>query len=130
MVVSRADYGPDEVVAARSVLVELVHLLGEYRDEIVIVGGWVPLLLLPESADRHVGTLDVDLALDHRTLQDASYKTIQELLLGRGYRQGSQPYIFHRDVPIGERLITVQVDLLAGEYEGAGKRCLGYPVLS
>jgi len=35
MVVSRVDYGPVEVAAARSVLIELVHLLGEYRDDIV-----------------------------------------------------------------------------------------------
>jgi hypothetical protein len=33
------DYSAEQVEAARSVLLELVHLLGEYRDDIVVVGG-------------------------------------------------------------------------------------------
>ena len=64
MVNSRADYPPDAVEAARSVLVELVHILGEYRDDMVIVGGWVPPLLLADSTG-HVGSTDVDIALNH-----------------------------------------------------------------
>jgi hypothetical protein len=69
----------------------------------------------------HVGSIDVDLALDHRKLQEASYRTIQQLLVSRGYRQGAQPFIFHRSVKAGAREISVEVDLLAGEYEGTGK---------
>jgi len=59
--VTRSDYTPDSVVAARSVLVELTHLLAEYRDDIVVIGGWVPTLLLGPSAADHVGTLDLRL---------------------------------------------------------------------
>ena len=40
--VTRQDYRAEGVEAARSVLVELVHLLGEYKDDIVLIGGWVP----------------------------------------------------------------------------------------
>jgi hypothetical protein len=46
MVDTRTDYHAEAVAAARAVMLELVRLLGEYRDEIVIVGGWVPDLLL------------------------------------------------------------------------------------
>jgi hypothetical protein len=46
------------VEVARSVLIELMHLLGEYRDDIVIIGGWVPELLLPQEPHRHVGSMD------------------------------------------------------------------------
>lgn len=46
MVDTRTDYPPDEVAAARAVMLELVRLVGEYRDDMVIVGGWVPELLL------------------------------------------------------------------------------------
>lgn len=121
MVASRVDYGRDEVEAARSVLVELIHLLGEYRDNIVVVGGWVPELLFHDSRVPHVGSMDIDLAMDHRALQDAGYKTILRLLLARGYRQGPQPFIFYRSVRRGDRDIVVEVDLLAGEYQGTGK---------
>lgn len=120
--VSRKDYTADGVEAARKVMIELVHLLGEYRDHIVIIGGWVPELLFPGKQPRHVGSMDVDLALDHRHLNEEGYKTIQDLLVGRGYRQGGdQPFIFRRDVKVNGRDITVQVDLLAGEYAGTGK---------
>jgi hypothetical protein len=65
----RIDYPPDAVAAAYSVLLELTRLLGEYRDGIVIIGGWVPALLLSGSAEPHIGSTDVDLALDHQRLQ-------------------------------------------------------------
>jgi hypothetical protein len=39
--ITRRDYTAEGVEAARSVLVELVHLLGEYKDDIVLIDGWV-----------------------------------------------------------------------------------------
>jgi hypothetical protein len=119
--VTRKDYLEEAVEAARSVMIELVHLLGEYRESLVLIGGWVPELLLPNRERPHVGSIDVDLALDHRTIHAEGYETIQELLLSRGYVQGKQPFIFLRKVRAGDREITVQVDLLAGEYQGTGK---------
>jgi hypothetical protein len=121
MAIGRTDYTADAVTAARSVLLELIHLLGQYRDDIVVVGGWVPELLFPQSQVHHIGSTDVDLALNHHTLQEAGYRTIKELLLARGYREGSQPFIFHRTVQQGSREIVVEVDFLAGEYEGTGQ---------
>ncbi|NJK76619.1 MAG: hypothetical protein HC942_24770 [Microcoleus sp. SU_5_6] len=53
--VDRRDYTAEAVAAAKSVLLELTRILGEYRNEIVVIGGWVPDLLLssnnPHSAD-------------------------------------------------------------------------------
>lgn len=122
MAVNRSDYGTEAVEAARSVMLELVRLLGEYHDDIVLIGGWVPELLIPAGAPPHVGSIDVDLALDHRAIQEPGYRTILQLLEARGYYQGAQPFIYLRDVPIGVgRHVTVQVDLLAGEYAGTGK---------
>ncbi len=120
--VTRTDYMGDAVEAARSVLLELTRMLGAYREQFVLVGGWVPELLLPEAEPKHVGSLDIDLALDHRKLAEPEYRTIHELLTARGYEQDDrQPFIFHRHVTVNDRGIRVQVDLLAGEYEGTGK---------
>jgi len=117
------DYSADQVEAARSVLLELVHLLGEYRDDIVVVGGWVPQLILPAGPEYHIGSIDVDLALNHRTLREAGYASIQALLLRRGYEQDSrQPFIFFRTVVVDGGAIRVEVDFLAGEYEGTGRK--------
>ena len=121
--VTRRDYGEPEVEAARSVMLELVRLLGEYGDDIVIVGGWVPALLIPQDEARHVGSIDVDLALNHKTIQDPGYMTICRLLTERGYkRDDDQPFIFWRTVRLGDKEFVVEVDLLAGEYEGTGKK--------
>lgn len=120
--VTRRDYTAEGVEAARSVLIELVHLLGEYKDDIVLIGGWIPEVLLPHSSSPHVGSMDVDLALNHLKIQEAGYKMIQDLLKSRGYEQGDQPFIFFRNLKVGAHDVKVQVDLLAGEYEGTSKR--------
>jgi len=120
--VTKKDYDAMQVEAAHSVMLELVRLLGEYRNDIVVVGGWVPALLIPQDKARHIGSIDVDLALNHKTLKDPGYKTICRLLEDRGYKQDDkQPFIFWRTVRVGNKDITVEVDLLAGEYEGTGK---------
>lgn len=119
--VTHRDYNREAVEAARSVLLEILHILGEYRGDIVLVGGWVPSLLCAPAESAHVGSLDIDLALDHRHLTEARYRTIQELLVSRGYEQGAQPYIFYRTIKVGERELRVEVDFLAGEYGGTGR---------
>lgn len=119
--VSRDDYPAPMVEAARSVMLELVRLLGEYREDMVIIGGWVPELLMPDADPSHVGSTDIDLALNHLKIQEAGYETIRKLLLSRDYREGPQPFIFYRDIVIDGETVTIQVDLLAGEYQGTGR---------
>lgn len=114
----RIDYTAAAVDAAKSVLIELMHILGEYRDDMVLVGGWIPDLLIPTSLERHVGSIDVDVALNHTELTEAGYRMIGEILLQHGYTQDQQqPFIFRKEV----RGQVVQVDFLAGEYGGTGK---------
>ena len=86
MVVKRTDYNAEAVEAARSVMLELSRVLGEYHNDMVIVGGWVPELLIEQAPHTHIGSLDVDVALNHRTLHEVGYKTILQLLLLHGYR--------------------------------------------
>lgn len=58
------EYTPRQVEAARRVLVDVGQVLASFGDAIVVVGGWVPDLLLPDRASAHIGSIDVDLALD------------------------------------------------------------------
>ncbi|TAK14588.1 MAG: hypothetical protein EPO32_01495 [Anaerolineae bacterium] len=120
---SKKTYPANEIDAAKSVLIELTHMLGEYRDSIVLVGGWVPEILLTDSAEPHIGSIDVDLALDHRKISEPGYKSILQLLQENGYEQsGDQPFTFLRTVPqSGANSIVVQVDFLSGEDGGTGR---------
>ena len=120
--IARREHTADTMEACRAVLIELVHLMGEFRDHMVVVGDWVPALLFPEAAEPYGGTLDIDLALDFRQIPDDSYRTILQTLSARGYRQEPvQPFRFSREVRlVGREPVVVEVDLLAGEYERTG----------
>jgi len=117
--VKQSDYKERKVNICFSVLLELMTILGEFRENIVIVGGNVPPLLLPEEKQKYPGTLDIDIALDFKNIDDNTYKTIVELLKERDYyqKEGSQPFQYYRSV----EEVTVKIDLLAGEYGGTGK---------
>ncbi len=121
--VSKSQYGEREVNACKAVLLELVHLLGVIKDEMVIIGGWTPTFLLPQSHDPHVGSLDIDVALDFSKIPDDTYQTILKAFLRRGYTQDKeQPFRFFRKVTIeGAEPVTVEVNLMAGEYGGTGR---------
>ncbi len=124
------DYTAEAIEACRGVLIEIVHLMGEYRDHLVVVGGWVPALRLADGPEPYVGTLDVDLAVDFQRFPDETYQSVLQALASRGYRQDrSQPFRFRREVPVvrGETIIVV-VDLLAGEYGGTGRSRRTQPV--
>ena len=125
------DYDSRAVEAARRVLLELTRVLGEYDKEIAVVGGWVPPLLMPEAG--HIGSTDVDLALDHEALQEPRYTTLRALLDRSGYyADEKQNYVFYRDVTLGDGLkpdpVVVEVDLVAAEYGLAGKKRQSQPV--
>ena len=94
MATTKTEYDHFLVEAARSVLLELSRLLSAYQEGIVVVGGSVPSLLFDQDKQEHIGTIDVDLALDHNSIQEIGYRSIMELLLKRGYCQSNQPYIF------------------------------------
>ena len=122
MAVTKVDYPDLAVRAAESVLLELVRILGEYLDHVVVVGGMVPKYLVTNAQEKHIGSIDVDLALDHRRFDEPGYQTLHKLLDEHDYRiDANHPYIYRRIVLIDGNEITVQVDLLSGEYGGTGR---------
>lgn len=62
----------------------LFYLLGGVAAKhLVIVGGLVPALLVPEAADAHIGSADIDLCLSLAITKGATreyYKSIEEIL--------------------------------------------------
>lgn len=56
---SSLDYSAGQKEAAYRILIELINLFDEYRDDIRIVGGWVPDLMFP--GEGHIGSVDVDI---------------------------------------------------------------------
>jgi hypothetical protein len=116
------------------VYLELMTILGSYREALVLVGGWVPYFILErfgrEDTDfRHVGSVDIDIAVNPRLVSLDDYASIVERLERRGYRQRLDrlgqpiPFIFEREASLGEGrgAHVIEVDFLAPEYGGTGK---------
>lgn len=107
-----ASWSDPRVLASHAVLIEVMTILGSEIDKLVVVGGWVPELLYPGRG--HVGSLDVDLALDGRRIQPAAYDSIRKRLIEAGYTPAAPPAsVFFRDMPGGS--ISVKLDLITGE---------------
>ena len=113
---TREDYDPRKTEAAHRVLVDVAQVLASFEDCLVVVGGWVPELLLPNAEEPHVGSIDIDLALDAEKLKRGRYAELLGLLLNTGrYRMGKESYqlVTVVDLGDGETPIQVEVDFLA-----------------
>ena len=83
------DYEPRQVTAARRVIVDVMQVLASFEDCLVLVGGWVPDLVIGDTDEPHIGSIDVDLALDAGKLDEGRYAEMLDLLLRtKRYRQG------------------------------------------
>lgn len=120
--VTKSDYNEQEVDICLSIILELLTILGAYRSNIVLVGGWVPYFLLNKEGKEHIGSIDIDLALDPNKISNTVYETILQLLKKHGYAQGNQPFIFNRTIESKNKTkYTIEIDLLSGEYGGTGR---------
>lgn len=106
------DYSAPQVEAARRVIIDVMQVLASYHDCLVLVGGWVPDLLLPDAEEAHVGSIDVDLALDAAKLGDGRYAEMLKLLLGtRRYRMGEKSFQLVADIDLGDGHPSLSVDV-------------------
>lgn len=107
----------DPTSASRAVLIEVMNVLGAFRDDIVLIGGWVPDLLYPDRG--HMGSLDVDLAVSREALGTGVYQTILKRMLDAGYAHHSPPTHFLKHIRGVQA--PVKVDLASGQYQGEEK---------
>ncbi|MCB1276444.1 nucleotidyl transferase AbiEii/AbiGii toxin family protein [Prosthecobacter sp.] len=114
----REDYSERQIQAAHRVLVDLGQVLASFKDSLVIVGGWTPDLLLPDAAEPHIGSIDVDLALDAAKLGEGQYAQLIKLLLDtKRYQKGEKDFqlVVEVDLKDGEKPVIVEVDFLAAQ---------------
>ena len=85
-----ADYPSEQVALVRAVCLYVATELGDLMDDLVVVGGLVPSLLidpgaLPEGTAAHVGILDLDVGLKLALLDEGRYQTLTERLRDSGF---------------------------------------------
>ena len=106
------EYSPRQTEAARRVLIDLGQVLAAFEDCLVVVGGWVPDLLLKEADEPHIGSIDVDLALDAEKLGEGRYAELVETLLKtRRYHPTDEPFKLSAEVDLKDGATPVRVDV-------------------
>ena len=85
------EYAPETYERVQQALLHVSTVLGDWMEQITVIGGIVPSLLVPPSqlpvdAEAHPGTTDLDLALQLKVLTAEGYASISELLRYAGYR--------------------------------------------
>ena len=86
------EYSSDQSKLVRATCLYVATILGDYMEDIVIVGGLVPSLLidqdsLPEGAEKHVGTIDLDVGFTLAIFEGGRYEEIAERLRRAGFSQ-------------------------------------------
>jgi len=113
---TKDDYSPRQVEAAERVIVDVMQVLASFKDCIVLVGGWVPVLTIENPAVPHSKSTDVDLALDVDKLADGRYAEMLDLLFNtRRYEHGERDFQLVTKVELedGQDPVVVAVEFLA-----------------
>lgn len=83
-----SDYESEQAELARATCLYVATKLGDMMDDLLIVSGLVPSLLvdLAEDVDPHVGTLDLDVGLQLALLNEGRYRALTERLRNAGFK--------------------------------------------
>lgn len=87
-----SEYKSEQVELVRATCLYVATKLGDLMNDVVVVGGLVPSLLidqgtLPEGTSAHVGTMDLDVGLKLALLDEGRYRTLTERLRDAGFAQ-------------------------------------------
>jgi hypothetical protein len=74
--------------SSKSILIEVLRILGRYRDYVVLTGGWAPYFILEKFGEgrQHCGSIDIDFVLNPRLIDLKVYETIVSLIEKRVYK--------------------------------------------
>lgn len=79
-------YAPDQSQRVRATCLYLATKVGDLVDDLVIVGGLVPSLIVPQRGERlHVGTTDLDVGLSIALFDESRYEELASRLLTAGF---------------------------------------------
>lgn len=99
-------YSKNITESSKSVLIEILRILGSYRHYLVLTGGWAPYFILEKFGEggQHCGSIDIDFVLNPCLIDLKVYETIVSSIEKRGYKpfitdDGEVlPYRFYRSV--------------------------------
>ena len=113
-------YSREITETSKSALLELGLSLQQYRNDMVLSGGWAPYFIT-ENYFEHCGSVDIDLVL--RTSIMPKYESIRKIVTDLGYAEENH-FRFIRKVksPVDGKYYPIHIDFLCDKCE------LGYLV--
>ena len=121
------EYTPEQLARTRQTLLQVLVALGDFHDDVVLVGGLVPSFLMDQAEaaardDAHVGSIDVDLGLRLAVVDEDRYEELAERLRASGF----EPDVNEKGNPTKQRWrygraeASVVIDFLIDETETDG----------
>ena len=85
-------YRREHLALVRATCLYIATKLGDLMDDLVVVGGLVPSLLVDQESgeagfERHAGTMDLDIGLTAAFLDRGKYREISDRLRQSGFAQ-------------------------------------------
>ncbi len=93
---TRASYTPELLQLVRQTCLYVFTKLGDLTNELVVVGGLVPSLIIaqeppPEGDEKHLGTRDLDLGFALALFEEERYHLVAERLREAGFQPDVNP---------------------------------------
>jgi hypothetical protein len=126
-----SDFEPELVKTSKKALMELNRVLSSYKEAIILIGGWVPYMLLKEAQPKedtfnHIGSIDIDWVIDPSKIEENQYSTIVKLLIDAGWSQAEDSlFTFEKIIPSDDginRKITTDFLTVRPPSLGKGRR--------
>lgn len=83
-----SEYTPQLTELVRATCLYVATRLGDLVDELVVIGGLVPSLIIPprDDIEPHMGTMDLDVGLAVTLLDSGRYQEVAERLRSAGFK--------------------------------------------
>lgn len=108
-------YAREIIEASKSGLLELGLSLRQYRNDMVIGGGWAPFFIC-SNFFNHCGSMDIDLIL--KTTVMPRYDSIKKIVSDLGYTEENHfRYTKTITSPIDKKDYPIHVDFLCDKYD-------------
>ncbi len=127
------DYSDVTVETSKSTMLELWRGLHRYNNAMILIGGWAPYFILERSGGKsyehnHIGSIDIDIALNAQTVSEEEYANIEQLVEHLGYvhklDEDKAPikYVFIKNITDNGNDIPIEVDFVGSYYGNKGHR--------
>jgi hypothetical protein len=119
------NFEPELINSSRTALFELVGTLSPYSRGIILIGGWVPWLLIRDHLREgetftHVGSIDIDFVVDPAEVGPEATPTMAQLMAVVGWRHVPIKHFAFERTMLGRDGVArdIQVDFLTAAPDG------------